>query len=444
MLPRLQPASVASSQRPTSFDVSTVYALAMRLSLAMGLLPGLATGLLLVLIAGAGLRISLAWPQLAQAHGQVQALGFVLLFITAVGLQLFPRFLGAPLLHAERAGWGASMVAIALLLRLIAQPLADGPLRAVLLVGAAVAVPVGALVAGAAFHGLSRRSVQPSRGPSAAWRRFVAVAGLGLGFALVVYVWAGLGLAAGEALVAPSLDEALIHLELGGFATALVLAVASRVFGRFLLLQARAELERWLPPLAAVWGVGLALVGVGWLVEAVWAPGLRWLGSALELVVVVAWVWLIGLYRAPSRASGSPHITNPTRRWVQCSFGFLLGSLALYTFLFGREVLFGVPPLSYELSSARHALGQGFLLPLMATMAARLLPIYSADVLRHRTLLEVTIDLLLLGALLRVVAEALGGYQPVFGTFVAIGSSLTLIGYCVFAGRMWAALGRLP
>jgi hypothetical protein len=75
----------------------------MRLALGLALLPGLGTGLLLVLIVGARVPVVLAWPQLAQAHGQIQALGFALLFIIAVGLQLFPRFLGTPLRHADRA-----------------------------------------------------------------------------------------------------------------------------------------------------------------------------------------------------------------------------------------------------------------------------------------------------------------------------------------------------
>ena len=68
--------------------------------------------------------------------------------------------------------------------------------------------------------------------------------------------------------------------------------------------------------------------------------------------------------------------------------------------LFGREALFGTALSITELSAARHALAQGFLLPLMFSMASRLLPVYSADVLRHRGCSsELTIDLLLVGAL---------------------------------------------
>ena len=80
----------------------------------------------------------------------------------------------------------------------------------------------------------------------------------------------------------------------------------------------------------------------------------------------------------------------------------------------------------------------------MVSMASRLLPIYSADVLRRRALLELTIDLLLVGALVRVGAEAIGGYAGVAGPLVALGGGLGVAGFIVFAIGMWSALGRLP
>ncbi|HEY8742863.1 MAG TPA: hypothetical protein VIU62_07185, partial [Chloroflexota bacterium] len=92
------------------------------------------------------LPLAVAWPQLAQAHGQVQALGFVLLFIVAVGLQLFPRFLGTPPRHALRAVWGAGGIALSLVARLLGQPLEPGLARMVLLTIAVVGLPVGAIV----------------------------------------------------------------------------------------------------------------------------------------------------------------------------------------------------------------------------------------------------------------------------------------------------------
>ena len=157
------------------------------------------------------------------------------------------------------------------------------------------------------------------------------------------------------------------------------------------------------------------MVAGGWLLDGAWGAWTRTLGAAIELAILCTWLWVIGMYDKPSRESGTPYVTNPTRRWVRLAFAFLVFSLALDVVLFGREALYGTAPSLTELSAARHALAQGFLLPLMVSMASRLLPIYSADVLRRRALLEVTIDLLLVGALVRVGAEAIGGYAEVYG-----------------------------
>jgi hypothetical protein len=388
--------------------------------------------------------MAIAWPQLAQAHGQIQTLGFVLVFIVSVGLQLFPRFLGAPLVQPWRATYGASLIALALIARLFGQPLAPGVPRTILLLFAAIGVPAGALLAGSAFHGLSRRSVQPKQGPASAWRRFIQVGGISLGCALVLYTAAGLALAFGDVVVDQATDEALIHLELAGFTTCLILAVGSRIFGRFFLLRSHPSFERWVPRLAAGWGIGLLLIALGWFVPGQAGALLRLLGAVLEFGVVCVWLWLSGLFAPPTRESGTPHVTNPTRRWVRLAFVFLVVGLALSVGFFAREVLFGISPTVTELSAARHAIAQGFVLTMMVSMAARLLPIYSAHVLKHRGVLELTVDLLLLGALLRVAAEAVGGYDTVNGPLIALGGTLSVVGFAVFAVGMWSSLGRLP
>jgi hypothetical protein len=150
------------------------------------------------------------------------------------------------------------------------------------------------------------------------------------------------------------------------------------------------------------------------------------------------------LMAPPTRESGTPYVTNPTRRWVRMAFAFLVIGLALDVAFFGREVLFGIAPSVTELSAARHSLAQGLVLPMMVSMAARLLPIYSADALKHRRLLELTVDVLLVGALIRVAAEAVGGYAPVSGELIALGGTLSVAAFAVFAAGMWSSLRRLP
>jgi hypothetical protein len=220
--------------------------------------------------------------------------------------------------------------------------------------------------------------------------------------------------------------------------------VASRVFGRFLILRTRPAVERWVPCLAAVWAVGVVLVALGWLLDPPVGSWLRLLGSLLEIVVLLVWLWLVGLYDRPSRASGTPYVTDPTRRWIRCAFAFLAVGLARDVGLFATEALFGIPPTLADLSAARHAVAQGFLLPLMVSMAARLLPIYSADVLRRKWLLELSVDAILVGALVRVGAEMLGGYAGVAGPLVALGGVTSVLGFGIFAVGLWSSLGRLP
>ncbi len=426
---------------PNPFDVNRPYATLMRAAIAVALLPGFGVGLLLILVYGFGLPFVLPFPQLAQGHGQAQLLGFTLLFVMSVALQLFPRFLAAPIPRPRNVVAGGYLVVLSVLARLLVQPLDPGPARSVVLALAALALPLGVLLALWQFRLMRERSVQPTEGSGAAWQAFVVVGVVSLVVAVLLYAVSLLLLATGAVMVSTGLDEALIHLELDGFATCLIFGVASRVFGRFLILRTRPALETRLPLLARGYGLGLALVAVGWVAGL--AP-LVLAGDVLELVVVVAWLWLVGLYRAPARASGTPYVTNPTRRWFRFAFGFLVLGVAILVALSAREVLAGSSPLATQLSAARHAVTQGFLLVLMAGMAARLLPIYSADVLKRKWLIELAVSLVLVGALLRAGSELLGGYAGLAGPLTALGGTLSALGFTIFALGLWSSLGRLP
>jgi hypothetical protein len=69
----------------------------------------------------------------------------------------------------------------------------------------------------------------------------------------------------------------------------------------------------------------------------------------------------------------------------------------------------GVPTSLTELSSARHLVAHGFLLPVMVYMAARILPGYSGYMLHRARLLAGLVWTLLIGATLRGGAELLAG-----------------------------------
>jgi uncharacterized membrane protein len=119
----------------------------------------------------------------------------------------------------------------------------------------------------------------------------------------------------------------------------------------------------------------------------------------------------------------------------------LLGAL-LPALLTARDVWVAASPSGTEWSAGRHASAQGFLLVVMVMMAARLLPVYASDAAAHRLRLEVAVDLLLVGALLRVGAELLGGYAGVAGPLTALGGAASVGGFVIFAVGLLGAVGR--
>ena len=130
-------------------------------------------------------------------------------------------------------------------------------------------------------------------------------------------------------------------------------------------------------------------------------------------------------------------MTDSARRWARLAFGFLLLAAALGMLLPLGEAISGRPVAGTVLSAARHALAQGFLLPIMVFMGARTLPGYSVWTLRHPRLLASVISMLLLGTGLRAGAELVGGYAPGWSLLVALGAVLGAIGFVVFAVGVW-------
>jgi hypothetical protein len=147
-------------ERAACHSVSTAvdnpHTLLIRVSLGLAVVVGFALGLYLVL----GLHS--ASPALMQVHGQVQALGFVGLFIMGVAVQLLPRFHASRLDRPRQVAIGGLVLAGGLVLRTIAQPLAlTETLRAPALVLSGVMELAGVAIAVLAFARLVRASVQP-------------------------------------------------------------------------------------------------------------------------------------------------------------------------------------------------------------------------------------------------------------------------------------------
>jgi len=415
------------------------YRLLIRTSLALGVAAGFSLGLYLLLGFAFGWPLSAGTPALMQVHGQIQVFGFLVMFVMAVGVQLFPRFHASRLDRPAQVSGGGLLLATGVVLRAIAQPLpVDAANRpgVLLLSGLLTLVGVGLVVH--AFAHVIRGGVEPT---PVGWGALLpATLGASLFLALVLNFAACVELAQGAIVVPFAHDEALIHLELWGFASTMVLAVSGRVFPRFLLLQPTRD--RLIRLALLLWALGSIGSPAVWLLLQ-GAPTARSLTAVAQLLAAVLFVTGLRLYEFPARASGTPYVTNPTRRWARLAFAMLLAAAAANLGIATAETL-GVTITQTEVSAARHLLVQGFLLPLIVLMAARILPGYSGYMLHRSRLLGALVWSLLFGAALRGGAELVGGYSPGWSSLEALGGTLAVVAFIAFAIGLWRSTARAP
>jgi hypothetical protein len=420
--------------------LSNPHPLLIRTSLSLALVFGFSIGLYLVCGFAFGWPLAAATPALMQVHGQIQALGFVAMFIIAVGVQLFPRFHASRLDRPRLVSIGGLALALGLVLRALTQPVLPGPpVRAIGLVASGILELAGVALAVYAFARVIGSSVQPRRGGFAAV--LPATLGLSLISALILNAIACVNLAQGGLVVPFAQDEALVHLELWGFASTMALAVSGRILPKFLLLQNTRE--GLLPYALVLWAIGSLGVPAVWL-AAPEAASLRMAAALAQLAGATLFVIALRLYELPLRASGMPYVTYPTRRWIRLAFAMMLSAAAADFGLALAESLGVTIPSLTDLSAARHALAQGFLLPLIVLMAARILPGYSGRMMRQPRLLSAMMWTLIVGAALRFVAELFGGYGAGWGALVALGGTLGVAAFVVFAVGLWQATTGVP
>jgi hypothetical protein len=432
---------VACSRRPAARMrqahslLDEPYPLLLRVSLALALVGGFGLGLVLLFSFVLRMPLPLSVGALIQAHGQVQTLGFVTLFIVAVATRLVPRFHGADLQHGSLVSLGGLLLACGIVLRAVGQPLPASALRSGMLVLGGLLTLAGVLLAVVAFGRTVRQGTSPRQGEPLFLPLTMATSLIGF---LLLNVIASFGLAAGGITVPAALDEAIIHLQLWGFASTMVLAIGRHTWPSVLLLQ---------PSRAGATNLGLALWAVGslgtpvaWLAFAE-NPGLRALLASSQLAGALLYAYALRLYESPRRTSLLPLVTDPGRGWVRAAFAFLLAGAAINVAVALTAGLGSAGPVA-ELSAARHAVAQGFLLPVIVFMAARILPGYSQRMMEHPERLAGLMAALLLGALLRAGGELVGGYAEGWGLIIALGAILTALAFVAFAVELLQITGR--
>lgn len=397
-------------------------------AIAMALSGGFALGAVLFAARWRGDETGGWWIAAAQAHGQVQMLGWLGLMVLGVVLHFLPRLAGAPL-RWPRAARGALWLIIAgLVLRSVAQPLraagwgtwpSVGLSAAAGLVLVGVSVAVGLLLAtvlGAAPRkGGALRPVLPLF--------LVSFGSLWVAAGLNAY---GLVQAARGAGVIPgSLDRVVVTVEFYGFLVPVAAAMTARTFPLYFQTH---------PPRVRL--LAAALVGIvgGLALRVSGDPTLVGVGQALHglaLSVVIVALRVFGPRRPLPRRPVRP-LRDPLQLHALSAYGWL-ATTALVTLMAGACQRWPALP-SIPADVEWHALGAGFATLLILGVGAHMLPGFARREVRSHGLLWATLALGNLAALLRITAGLAGGTGAALGGTAGV---LGLLAVALFAVNLY-------
>lgn len=361
-------------------DAQYRWFLASSLTLALG--GGFAVALLLPLarLYDWGWAAGVRWDALAQAHGQLQLIGFTGLFITGMAFRLMPRFSGRPLAFAGAALWLIPLVAASLLLRMFAQPWSPGAGRDAALVLSAVLY----LAAAALFAAIIARTLVHPDSRAEATGIFFVLGAAGNAGAAVLNLIALEPVVRDDLWAAPALRQnALVAAQLFGFIMMFIGGVGLRAVPT---LTGRPRPDAGARIAAAAMAVGVVMyTGAMLSVEYDAATELRWRWSDAGMFVVA------GAFAAIAVMSGALHVgrsrvaaASQTQFWlVRSAFAWLALTAVVMAWYAGRAIYHGDTFDIWELDTVRHMLALGVITTMIVGIAMLVVPEYAGRRLQH-------------------------------------------------------------
>ena len=364
--------------RPQPYDAPYRLFLATSLVLAIG--GGFLLALLLPLARALEWDWGTRWDALVQAHGQLQLIGFTGLFTAGMAFRLMPRFSGVPLKFPRLIAWIIPLVAVALVLRAVSQPLSDGVARDTLLLLSAALLVAGAL----AFASVIWRTILDPGSRAEATRWFFAFGALAfvvaslLNFAFVVDV------VRDDLNTVPALKQnALIVIEELGFILMFLGGVGLRAVPN-LVGRPRPERAAVVTAIVLAAGVGVYAAVVLWGAYDTLTDALaRTADIALIAAAApsVSIVWLSGVFRpSANRVAGPSQVqfwfVRAAMAWLIAG-GVMLAWFSLRAFADGRIVD------AFAMDAVRHTIAVGVLTNMIMGMAMLVVPEFAGRRLQH-------------------------------------------------------------
>ena len=420
--------------RPT--QPRQLYFIGVATALALAILGGFPLGILAALGGARDIGLGARWTPIVQAHGHLQLVGFVGLFIVGVAYQVLPRFKQTPLASYRLGLASIILLASGAALRAVSQPWADSqPVQLVFVTSACLE-----LAGAAAFATVATRTIRAGQRvvfdyyflAAVAWFVAASVANLA-----VVQEMAR----DGTTVVASSRNAPLLDTYLLGFITTFILGVSIRVLPHFLSLRpARTEL---LLPTLALFTAGLAVrTGAGWIDSySEWSRP-DWLNTAgvyAMAAAVMLFVFALNVFRSSARHEGD--VPGPHEKLIRTAYVWLLVAFAIEAWYATKVVAGDFHPDFLENGAARHALALGFMTQMIMGVGSRALPTFAGKRLYSARLATIGWLLINFAALMRVGHAAVpwGSVAFRFDHITAAGV-LGLLAVIVFGFNIWRSI----
>ena len=407
-------------------------------ALIAALASALGVGLVLAVVLPSAAALSapwgLRWRALAQVHGHVMVVGWVGFFIIGMATRLLPRFSSTPLRFPRCVPAAFALIAAALMLRSLAQPLADAAIARDLL-------PLsGALeVAGTSLFALS--ALATLRHPLGERRPFAWFLAAGAGWFVAQALLTTWALArvvqAGEMVIAGADNAPILQAQFFGFLLCFIFGISLRSLPTF---------YAWKPPAWLPWAawtllqLGVVAVTIAALLTAV-GTNSHLAGDIGRLVLALALLaaaGCMGVWRPASRMRGG-------LRSLALLLGAAYGWLAVAALVLIAGASYGLahsgPAPGYFDDATRHILALGVISTMVVGMAYLVAPMFAQErtegaplsrrVRAYAGLLGAAALLRAGGALLEGVGVFTGLHWP-----MAVAGVLALAAVALFARRL--------
>jgi hypothetical protein len=320
------------------------------------------------------------WQELAQAHGQLQLLGFAGLFIAGMAFRLLPRFSGRPLAYPLAVRSIVVLIGGGVGLRSLAPLFDNDVLHGTLLISGAVML-FGGSIAFAAV--IMRTLLHPESKAEATGWFFVLGAGAFAAAGSLNLILTVRGINDGLRMLPVGENNSLVSIELYGFVLMFIGGIATRAVTT-LVGHPRSQLAARIA--AAALAVGAASHTGVTLVSAIEgpSPNLDRVANVTLLIIAMALlliVWATGIFhpRADRVASASQ-----AQFWfVRAAFVWLVVSGLLLFWYASGALADGKTLDQFEVDAVRHVLTIGVVTMMIVGMAMLVVPEFAGRRLQH-------------------------------------------------------------